>query len=164
MTATDYVISAALVLLVIPQIRGTRLTVLNLLIPLALVAAAAAYYLKGIPTQGNDVQLDLVTVAAGAVIGVGCALSTRLQRGSTGEVIAKAGVLAAALWIVGMLVRAVFVYAVYHGYGAEIADFSREQQITGAEAWTAALVLMALAQVVARLLVLRLRARQVVAV
>ncbi|MDH6135333.1 hypothetical protein P3T37_004748 [Kitasatospora sp. MAA4] len=157
MSSTDYIISAVLVLLVIPQIRGTKLTFRNLVIPLALVAAAAAYYLKGVPTTGNDVKLDVVTVVLGAAIGIGCAVTTRLQR-ADGGVVAKAGLLAAALWIVGMLSRTGFVYAVNHGYAKQIADFSRTELITGAEAWTAALVLMALAQVVARQLVLRVRA------
>ncbi|GAA1250737.1 hypothetical protein GCM10009665_46760 [Kitasatospora nipponensis] len=160
MTVTDYLISAVLVLLVVPQLRGTTLNLANLVLPLVLVAGAAAYYLKGIPTEGHDVQLDLLTALAGALIGVGCALTTRLKRGSSG-VVAKAGLLAAALWITGMLARTGFVYAVHHGYAVQIARFSREQLITGAPAWTAALVLMALAQVLARLLVLRVRAVRV---
>ncbi|MEV6534333.1 hypothetical protein AB0M86_32905, partial [Streptomyces sp. NPDC051639] len=69
MTTTDYIISAALILLVIPQIRGTRMTLLHTLLPLAAVAAAAAYYLKSFPTEGHDVRLDAVTVAAGAALG-----------------------------------------------------------------------------------------------
>ncbi|MFE2138890.1 hypothetical protein ACFW9X_37900, partial [Streptomyces sp. NPDC059466] len=69
MTTTDYIISAALILLVVPQIRGTRQTLLHTLLPLAAVAAAAAYYLKSFPTQGHDIRLDAVTVAAGAAPG-----------------------------------------------------------------------------------------------
>lgn len=53
MTTTDYVISASLILLVIPQIRGVRQTLHNTLLPLVAVAAAAAYYLKSFPTQGT---------------------------------------------------------------------------------------------------------------
>lgn len=44
-----------------------------------------------------------------------------------------------------------------------VARFSRDNLITGADAWTAALLLMALAQVVCRLAVVRVRARRVTA-
>ena len=158
MTTTDYLISAVLVLLVIPQVRGTRLNLRNLLLPLVLVGAAAAYYLKTVPTQGHDVALDVATVLAGVLIGAACAYTTRLRR-QNGVVIAKAGFIAAVLWIVGMAARTGFAYEANHGGRTAIVDFSRTEHITGASAWTAALVLMALAQVVARLVLLRVRAR-----
>lgn len=158
MTTTDYLIAAALILLVIPQIRGMRLTVRSLVIPIVLVGAAAAYYLKSVPTQGNDVLLDALSVAAGALLGLGCGLATRLERGSDGVLIAKAGLVAAVLWIVGMASRTGFEYAATHGGAHAIADFSRGHSITGASAWTAALLLMALVQVLARTAAVRLRA------
>ena len=159
MTTTDYLISAVLVLLVIPQVRGTRLNLRNLLLPLVLVGAAAAYYLKTVPTQGHDVALDVATVLVGVLIGAACAYTTRLRRQSGGAVVAKAGFIAALLWIVGMAARTGFAYEANHGGRTAIVDFSRTEHITGASAWTAALVLMALAQVVARLVLLRVRAR-----
>lgn len=158
MTTTDYLIAAALILLVIPQIRGMRLTLRSLVMPIVLVAAAAAYYLKSVPTQGHDVLLDVLCVAAGALLGVGCGLATRLVRGSDGVLIAKAGVAAAVLWILGMASRTGFEYAATHGGGHAIADFSRTNSITGAGAWTAALLFMALTQVLARTAAVRLRA------
>jgi hypothetical protein len=159
MTTTDYLISAVLVLLVIPQVRGTRLNPRNLLLPLVLVGAAAAYYLKTVPTQGHDVALDVATVLVGVLIGAACAYTTRLRRQGGGAVVAKAGLIAALLWIVGMAARTGFAYEANHGGRTAIVDFSRAEHITGASAWTAALVLMALAQVVARLVLLRVRAR-----
>ncbi|MCX4574349.1 hypothetical protein [Streptomyces sp. NBC_01571] len=163
MTTTDYIISAALILLVIPQIRGTRLTLLHTLLPLAAVASAAAYYLKSFPTQGHDVRLDAVTVAAGAALGLGCGAATRLGRASDGVAIARAGAVAAVLWIAGMAARAGFEFWATHGGEGSVARFSRDNLITGADAWTAALLLMALAQVVCRLAVVRVRARRITA-
>ncbi|HEV3174126.1 MAG TPA: hypothetical protein VGZ32_27505 [Actinocrinis sp.] len=159
MTTTDYVIAAVLVLLVVPQIRGTRLTLRNLILPVVLVAAAAAYYLKSVPTQGHDVLLDVVCVAVGALLGIGCGLATRFVRDSGGFLVAKAGFVAAVLWIVGMASRTGFEYAATHSGAHAIADFSRSNSITGSDAWTAALLLMALAQVIARLVTVRLRGR-----
>ncbi|MEV6170127.1 hypothetical protein AB0L99_18090 [Streptomyces sp. NPDC051954] len=161
MTTTDYLISAALVLLVIPQIRGTRQTLRNALLPVACVAAAAAYYLKSFPTEGHDVRLYVLGVVAGAVLGIACGATTRMSRASDGVALAKAGVVAAALWIVGMAARAGFEYWATHSGVTTIARFSRDNLITGSAAWTAALLLMALAQVTFRLAVVRFKARQI---
>ncbi|MFC4030276.1 hypothetical protein ACFO3J_02190 [Streptomyces polygonati] len=161
MTTTDYLISAALVLLVIPQIRGARLTMRTTLLPVVAVLAAAAYYLKSFPTQGHDVRLDVVGVVAGAVLGLACGAATRLSRGSDGVAFAKAGAVAAALWIAGMVSRAGFEYWATHGGAGSVARFSRDRLITSSAAWTTALLLMAFAQVLCRLAVVRLKARQI---
>jgi len=158
MSITDYLIAAILALLVVPQIRGTRLTLRSAIRPVVLVGAAAAYYLKAFPTGGHDVLLYVACVAVGTLLGLGCALTTRLTRDGDGVAIAKAGVVAAVLWIVGMLSRTGFEYAATHSGAHAIADFSRSNQITGSSAWTSALLLMALAQVLSRLVALRVRA------
>ena len=161
MSFTDYAISAVLVLLVIPQVRGVRMNLRSLLLPLVAVGAAAAYYLKSVPTAGHDVALDLALGAVGLALGVLCGLATRVHRDTTGHLVSKAGFIAAALWIVGMAARTVFVYEANHGGAQAIINFSRTNQITGAAAWTAALVLMALVQVLARMAALRIKARGV---
>jgi len=155
---TDYVIAALLVLLVVPQIRGIRLTLRNALMPVVLVVAAAVYYLKSVPTQGHDVQLDVLCIGTGVLLGVGCGLTTRIKRGADGVAVAQAGVIAALLWIVGMAARTGFEYAATHGGQHAIVDFSRTNLITGSAAWTAALLFMALAQVLARMVTIRVRA------
>jgi hypothetical protein len=159
MTTTDYIIAAVLVLLVIPQIRGTRLSVRNLILPVLAVGAAAAYYLKSVPTQGHDVTLDVLGVVAGAGLGLGCGLTTRFVKDREGFLIAKAGLVAAVLWIIGMAARTGFEYYATHSGAASVASFSRSNAITGSDAWTAALLLMALAQVIVRLITVRLRGR-----
>jgi hypothetical protein len=163
MSIVDYLISTALVLLVIPQIRGAKLTTANAIRPVVLVAAAAAYYLRGVPTQGDDVLLDVLLLALGTALGVSCALTTRISRGDDGVPFVKAGVAAAVLWVAGMAGRFAFIYYANHGGAHSVARFSIKHQITGSEAWTTALLLMALSEVVARLVVIRLRARSVAA-
>lgn len=163
MTILDYLISAALVLLVIPQIRGGKLTMVSAIRPVVLVAAAAAYYLRGVPTQGNDVLLDVLLLAVGTALGVGCALTTRITADADGSPYAKAGVAAAVLWVAGMAGRFAFVYYANHGGARNVADFSIRHQITGSEAWTTALLLMALAEVISRLVVIRVRSHMVTA-
>lgn len=163
MSIVDYIVSTALVLLVIPQILGDRLTLRTAIRPVVLVGAAAAYYLRGVPTQGNDLLLDLVLVAVGLALGGGCALATRVSSGADGIPFAKAGVVAAILWVAGMAGRFAFIYYANHGGAHAVADFSRDHQITGSEAWTTALIFMALAEVLSRMAVIRLRGHMVTA-
>jgi hypothetical protein len=161
MTSTDYIITAVLVLLVIPQLRGMRIGLRSLLLPLVAVGAAAAYYLKAVPTAGHDVALDLALGAVGLALGLLCGLATRVTRDAEGFLFSKATAIAALLWIVGMAARTGFVYYAEHSGAQAVYNFSRTNQITGQDAWTAALVLMALVQVLARLVVIRVRAHSV---
>jgi hypothetical protein len=57
----------------------------------------------------------------------------------------------------------VFYFAATHGAGPAIAAFSIAHHITGPAAWTAALVMMALADVTARLVTVYLRGRRLTA-
>jgi hypothetical protein len=157
MNATDYLINAVLVLLVLRQIRETRLTWQILLLPVLIVIGAAAYYLRSVPTAGNDLLLDVTLAAIGATLGGLCALATRLRRGADGVPLSRAGWIAAILWVVGIGARMGFAYATSHGAGPSIERFSVAHSITSVDAWVAALFLMALAEVVTRLAVLWLR-------
>jgi hypothetical protein len=164
MNAMGYLINAALVLLVLRQIRETRLTLWILLLPLGMVAGVAAYYLHSIPTAGNDVLLDVTLAGAGATLGALCALATRMRRGADGVARIKAGWLAALLWVAGLGARMAFAYAVEHGAGPAVARFSTSHHITSGNAWVAALVMMGLAEAGARLAVIWLRAHRLPAV
>jgi hypothetical protein len=157
MTATDYAINAILVLLVLRQIRETRLTWQILLLPVLIVIGAACYYLRSVPTAGNDIVLDLTLAAVGATLGSLCALATRLRRGADGMPLSRAGWIAAILWVAGIGARMGFAYATSHGAGPAIGRFSVAHSITSVDAWVAALFLMALAEVVTRLAVLWIR-------
>jgi hypothetical protein len=159
MTTIDYLISTALILLVIPQIRGSKMTMISVVRPVVLVAAAAAYYLRAVPTQGNDVLLDVLLIALGTALGVSCAATTRITPGEDGTPYAKAGVAAGVLWVLGMAARFAFQYYANHSGTQSVINFSIKHQITGTDAWTAALIFMALAEVVSRLIVMRVRGR-----
>jgi len=158
MTITDYIINIALVALVILQIRGSRLDLKTALRPVICVAAAALYYLRGIPTSGNDLLLDVVLAGVGLVLGVACGATTRVWRANDGFSYAKAGVIAAALWVIGIGSRLGFEEFWTHGGTKAIENFSIAHDITSQNAWVAGLVLMALAEVISRLVVIRVRA------
>jgi hypothetical protein len=155
-----YIINAILVLLVLRQIRGSRLDLINLVLPVGLVAGAAAYFLRSVPSAGNDIALDVALAGTGALLGFLCAGATRLRREPDGTPYARAGAVAAALWVAGIGARMAFAYVTSHGGAPAVERFSAAHGITSASAWVAALVLMALAEAAARLVTLRVRARR----
>jgi hypothetical protein len=155
-----YLINALLVLLVVRQIREHQLDLRALAVPVLAVAAAAVMFLHSVPGGGSDIALDLAGVSAGAAMGAVGGLATRLRLGADGRPTGRAGALAAGMWIAGVGARMVFYFAATDGAGPAIAAFSISHHITGPAAWTAALVMMALADVLTRLAVVYLRGRR----
>ena len=158
-----YLINALLILLVVRQIREHQLDLRALAIPVLAVAAAAVMFLHSVPGGGSDIALDLLCMSAGAAMGAIGGLATRLRLGADDRPLGRAGALAAGMSIAGVGARMVFYFAATHGAGPAIARFSIAHQITGPAAWTAALVMMALADVLTRLAVVYLRGRRLTA-
>ena len=159
-TATMYVINAILVLMVIRQIREHPLDLRSLAGPVLAVGAAAVLFLRSVPTGGNDMLLYTVCVAAGATMGALGGLTTHLRRDGAGRALARAGWLAAGLWITGVGARMAFAIAASNGAGPAITRFTIAHQIEGKTAWVAALIMMALADVLTRLIVIYVRGRR----
>ncbi len=162
-TTSAYVINAILVLLVVRQIREHRMDLRGLAGPVLAVGAAAVFFLRSVPTGGDDLLLELTCVAAGALMGSLSGRFTHLRRDGKGQVLGNAGWASASLWVAGVGARMAFVFAATHGLGPAISRFSVAHHITSAQAWAAALVMMALADVLARLTVLFIRSRRVAA-
>jgi hypothetical protein len=156
MTFTDYLLDLALVAVVLLQVRGRRLTFRSLIIPIAIVVFAATQYLHSVPTSGNDLWLAGIGVTAGTALGVLTGLFTSVRSGAQGAY-AKAGVVAAILWLVGVGTRFAFQVYASNGGGPAIERFSAHHAITSTAAWTAALILMAFGEVIARTAVLGAR-------
>jgi hypothetical protein len=153
MTTTEYLLNAGILALVLATNLGTRaLSWRRLLVPVLLVALAGVGFLRGMPTVGHDLELELAGLTAGVLLGVLAALLVHLRR-VDGRVVTSAGAGFAALWVLVIGGRMLFAYGAQHWYGRAIGEFSRAHQITGSGAWTAAFVLMALAMVVSRVLV-----------
>jgi hypothetical protein len=150
MTFTDYLIDISLIALVLFQIRGRRLTTRALLLPLAIVGYVAYSYLRGVPTAGNDLYLVAGCAALGAALGGLSGTFTSVYAGGDGVPMAKAGLIAAALWVLGTGARLAFQLYATHGGGTAIEHFSVAHSITSASAWTAALILMALSEALFR--------------
>ncbi|MGC9960620.1 MAG: hypothetical protein ABSE47_01810 [Acidimicrobiales bacterium] len=150
MTTTDYLLNFLLIGLVVLQIRGRRLSPVTLLLPVGIVAWAATSYLRSFPTAGNDLVLELGCAAVGALLGIGCAVWSRIERDDSGSIVVKAGVVAAALWVAGVGSRLAFQMYATHGGGESIGRFSMAHQITTSQAWVTALILMAFGEVLFR--------------
>lgn len=156
--ALNYVLDAVLVLVVVFQIRGRSLSVRQLLLPVAIVAYFAVDYLKTFPTADNDLLMAVAGAMLGAVLGIGCGLTTTVSPRADGVPVAKAGALAAGFWLFGMCGRLFFQIWVEHGGGASaVGAFSAANGITSSAAWADCLVLMALAEVLGRTIVLTVK-------
>ena len=160
MNINVYVINAILVLMVIRQIREHPLDLGSMAIPVLAVGAAAVLFLHSVPLGGNDIVLELACILVGATMGAIGGLATYLRRGADGRPLGRAGWLAASMWVGGVGARLVFAIAASNGAGPAIARFSVANHITGSAAWVAALIMMALADVLTRLVIIYLRGRR----
>jgi len=158
-----YVINALLVLMVIRQIREHPLDLRSLALPVLAVGVAAVLFLHSVPLGGNDIALELACVLAGALMGAIGGFATYLRRGADGRPMGRAGWLAAGMWVGGVGARLAFAVAAGNGAGPAIARFSVANHITGPAAWVAALIMMALADVLTRLVIIYLRGRRLAA-
>lgn len=158
MSLAQYALNIGLLVFILASNLGTRpVTRRRLVQPLVLVVVAAAVFLRDVPTLGNDGRLEVVGLVAGLLLGVLAGLLVTVRERS-GTVVMTAGAAYALLWIVVIVGRILFAYGADHWFTAWIRRFSVENRITGADAWTAAFILMALAMVVARVAVTWLRA------
>jgi hypothetical protein len=154
----DYVIDILLIVAIFRQVRPHQLTAQAALLPLVLLVAAGAIYLRPPFTLGgNDLALIVILILAGTVLGTLSGLADRVWRDTAGNLLFQAGQVSVIAWVLGMGFRFGFAYYADHSGHAAIAGFSLHHDITGAQTWTTALVLMAFGQVLARLSVLQLR-------
>jgi hypothetical protein len=163
MTFSDYVLDILLIAIVFRQIRESRLDRRAILLPLGIAAVVCNSYLHSIPTSGNDLVLIISFTAVGVALGTISAVATRVRTDGGRHALVKASWLAAGVWVGSMGFRFAFSFWASHGGDAALGRFSVAHHITGGDAWTAALVLMAMGEVVTRTGLLFLRSQQAVA-
>lgn len=153
----DYLFPLLLILSVLRQVRGRRLTWFQLAWPVGLVIWAALTYVRGFPVTGANLVLVAAATVTGSMLGVLAGMFTSIHRRGDGTLIAKATATTVVLWICGTAGRLVFGLYAEHGGGPAIATFSHAHGIS-ITAWAASLVLMALCEVAGRTAVLGIRA------
>jgi ABC-type antimicrobial peptide transport system permease subunit len=159
MAFTDYLINAIFLVVVLRQARERRLDIRSIVAPMALVVFVATHYVHTIPTGGSDMALALALTLVGLSLGVLCGYATHVRVDADGTRFARVGAVAAILLLAGISARLVFVFALEHGAGPAIRDFSIVHHISAA-AWPLALVSMALCEVTARLVIVQVRGQQ----
>jgi hypothetical protein len=153
MSSDEYLLNFCLLAYILWANLGTRVvTRRRFVIPLVLAGLAGAGYLRHVPTAGNDVTLEVAGIAAGAVFGLMAALLVKVGRNAEGKVTMTAGAPYAAVWVIVIGGRCLFSYGATHWFPQAITAFSIDHRITGAGAWTAAFVLMALTMLVTRVI------------
>jgi hypothetical protein len=157
MNTSTYIIDSALVLLVLLQIKERTLTSHQLIRPVIILGAAVASYLNGIPTHGNDLVLLGVLAVVGGLIGTASGVTVIMHRHADGSTSFRSGWLSGIFWVLGMGSRFGFSYWASHGGVGSIASFSASHHITSGEAWTVALLAMAVFEVLSRTLIMALR-------
>jgi hypothetical protein len=160
MSTAEWILNCTLLGWVLLRNLGTRpVTRSTYLVPLTVVAVAAGIYLRDVPGAGYYHALELAGVGAGVVFGLAATACTRLVRDDAGRLLARAGIAFAAVWVIAIGGRIAFAELATHSWGPEVARFSVAHQITGADAWRAAFVLMALAMVLTRVAATAIAAR-----
>jgi len=157
MSVTDYVIDILLILVIFRQVRPHQLTLRATLLPLILLVVAGIIYLRPVTLGGNNLALILILAAAGIVLGAISGLADKIWLDKAQQLISRAGAISVIAWVAGMGFRFGFAYYALHGGWPTVASFSVRHDISGANIWTTALVLMAFGQVLARLGVLQIR-------
>ncbi|ANF30736.1 hypothetical protein A0130_02715 [Leifsonia xyli] len=157
MTVDQYLLNIGLLAFILISNLGARkVSSLRLLLPVLIAAVCGGLFLTDVPTAGNDVLLEAIGIGAGMALGVAAGFFMRADV-RDGVTVLRAGWSYALLWIVVIGGRMLFAYGADHWFPAQIADFSMSARITGAPAWAATFILMALAMVVARVATTTLR-------
>lgn len=149
----EFLIAAAIIISMALQFGEHPLSWRRVLLPLVIVGGFAVYYLKAVPTSGNDALFTLGGLAVGLALG---ALAAALMgvRQESGRIILTAGIAYVALWVVVFAAR--FAFAVIATNSPEtlrdLFVWSFQHGITEV-GWTAALMLQAIAMVGVRTIV-----------
>lgn len=164
MSTSQLILNFGLLMFVLGTNLGTRaVTGRRLLLPVALVLVAGWLFLQDLPTTGGDTRLELAGVLTGVALGVAAAALMPVRRDADGRIVTVAGIGYAVLWIAVIGGRIAFAYSATGWASRSVGEFSKAQQVTGAAAWTAAFVLMALAMVLTRVAVTAAHARIITA-
>jgi hypothetical protein len=159
MTTADYILNAVFIFFVLRQTRERKLDARSLMVPLLVVFLVARNYVHSLPMAGNDLVLIGALATVGVALGALGGIATHVRRDGDGNAFARVGWVAGALLIAGFGARMVFVLAVNNGAAHAVGSFSASHEI-GAAAWPVALVAMALLEVIVRIVVVEVRARQ----
>ena len=145
---TELLIAVAIIGSMVLQFGEHRVTWHRLLAPVAIVIGFAVFYLKAIPTSGNDGLFTLVGVTLGIVLGALAAALMRVGRDTSGRRVTKAGLAYVSLWTVVFGGRLAFALVATNSPETlrQLFIWTYQHGITQT-GWTAFLMLQAIAMV-----------------
>ena len=109
---TWILIIAVFAVVVFLRMGRHRYTRRQRILSLAVLVVLALRYVKGMPTTGNDVALEIACLGLGALFGFAMLASTAVEQDeTTGHVWVRAGVVYLALWVVLLGSRVLFAYS-----------------------------------------------------
>jgi hypothetical protein len=157
-TTTIIVLVGIGLFLSIQQMRYRRFGLRTLALPMVFAVVLWYAYVQGAPTIGSDMDLYLICGAIGAALGlVGGVLSSVRRDEATGTWLVKGGAVYAGLLLALIAGRLGFAYYAENGGFATVRQFSIDHAISGQAPIVAALMLMVVATILARLVVVLAR-------
>jgi hypothetical protein len=151
MSASDYVLYTVLFAGILATQLGTRRPDLKrLVLPIVIVAAVGAKYLRALPTGTTSHLLEIAGVAAGLLFGLAAIGFIRVRSDSAdGRLVTQASWPYALTWLIALVLRLGFAYGSTHWFSSQLASFSVAHHVTGT-AYAAAFVLMVLTMISVR--------------
>jgi hypothetical protein len=141
-------IAAVFAAVVLTRLGRHRYTRRQRVLTLAVVALLLAKYVRGMPTTGDDLALELGCVAVGALFGVGMLAVTSVGRDDTsGQIWVRAGLAYLVLWVIMLGTRVVFAYSATGWARSDIGHFFATNHLSSG-AVTPAFVLMTIGSLV----------------
>jgi hypothetical protein len=157
-TTTIVILVAVGVLLSLQQLRYRRFGVRTLALPIVFAVVLWYAYVQGAPTVANDMDLYLICGAIGAALGVvGGVLSSMRRDEAGGALLVKGGAVYAGLLVALIAGRIGFAYYAEGGGAAQVRQFCIDHGISGQTPIVAALMLMVITTILARLVVVLTR-------
>jgi hypothetical protein len=151
---TEVLIAVAIVASILLQFGSHAVDWRRIAMPLVIVGGFAVFYVKEIPTSGNDALFTLAGVVLGVVLGAAAGALMAVRRDATGRVILTAGVAYAALWIIVFAARLGFAVTAQNSPSTlrDLFVWAYRHGITE-QGWTDFFLLQALAMVGVRTLI-----------
>jgi hypothetical protein len=155
------IINAVVLAVVLESDLGARRKVTRFRIfrPLVTALLVVPFFMQGVAISGNGLALEVILTIVGILLGLATATQMRVYRSpTTGRPVTSAGFPYALLWTSVIAARALFSYGSVHWFSSSLTRWMADQHIDSA-ALTDALIFMALAMLITRVVTMGARSR-----